>query len=230
MPGAYCYFYDLLGSSPTSVPLSLSLLEGPRPQFAAKVGDINFGSTASFGSFPFVENAFAARCVYSIEVTSPGPAKYSVVHSGPIQMFYDGQQIAASDTNAESVVTTSQQLTLTAGFHSFQLLYVKPASLNAVLKLQYASGAIVPPTVIRHDSATKLPVITSVSKLKAFANEFITIKGSAFINGVVVKFGNVIADPVESFEGSILLRVPPAENNELIVDIIVSTNAGPSNG
>ncbi len=229
-PGAYCYYYDLLESESVTVPLPVAVTDNPKPMFAQTVGDINFGSTASFGKFKFNTNSFAVRCVYSIEVKTPGIASYKIVHNGPIKVYNDGQLLASSKSVEEGTTTSTKPKTFKAGFHKWQILYMRPQSLPGQLKLLFNNGAVVPPDVVRHDSSAKLPVISSSTKLNGFEGEFITIKGSAFVNGVTVKFGDQVAEPVESNEGSIQVRIPKKKGTMVVVDIIVYTDAGVSNG
>ncbi len=50
-----------------------------------------------------------------------------------------------------------------------------------------------------------------------------------FVNGVTVKFGDHVVEPVESNEDSIQLRISK-NGTMVVVDIIVITDAGESNG
>ena len=228
--GAYCYYYNLLDSEPTLVPLPELVSENPKPMFAQTVGVIDFGTTESFGKFAFNKNSFAVRCVYSIEVKTAGSASYQIIHNGPIKVYNDGQLVAESGSAEVGTKTITKAKPFAAGFHQWQILYLRPQSIDGQLKLLFSNGAVVPRDVVSHDSSSRLPVISSVSKKRGFAGELITIKGSAFVNSVTVKFGDMVAEPVESTAGSITARIPNKNGTMVVVDIIVLTDAGESNG
>lgn len=227
MPGAYCYYYDFGSAAPTTVTLPQSLNAAPKPKYAMNVGDINFGSTASFGTFPFSANTFAIRCVFSIEVPVASNIVYKVVHTGPIKVYNDGKLVASSDSTMTKKMTPTPPKQFAAGIHQWQILYMRPKSVAGTLQFLFNSGAVIPAETVRHDAGAKLPVITGLSKNSALVDEIITITGSAFVNGVMVKFGTVVAETIEASASKIMLRVPPGSNS---VDVTISTDAGVSNG
>ena len=65
-----------------------------------------------------------------------------------------------------------------------------------------------------------------MSATQAFAGEVISLFGLAFVNGVEVKFGGVMANPASSSAGVIEVIVP--KQTATAVDITVTTGAGQS--
>lgn len=227
--GAYCYYYDLGESAPTTVPLPQSLQAAPKPQFATNVGDINFGTTASFGTFPFNQNSFAVRCTFSVNVVTTSTISYKLIHNGPVKLYSNDVLVGSSDSTAVNTMTETAPKLFTAGLQQWQILYLRTATVEGQLKFQFANGGIIPQVTVRHDAGSTLPVITGVSKTNGLSGDFISVFGLAFVNGVKVKFGTVEATPFESDAGAIQMRVPEGVEGST-VEITVETAAGISNG
>jgi len=227
--GAYCYTYDFGNSMPLTVPLPKSAAMLPRPQYGFNPGSINFDSLNSFGDFPFRENSFAVRCMYSENTTNTSLSR-GIIHSGPIIVYCDNDLVAQSNSSQPSTFTESTPRNFTEGIHDWQVLYFRPKSIAPLLVLQFENGTTVPETIIRHDAGKILPVITSISRNTALPGEILTVLGSSFVNGAEVKFGNKTASPVVSTATSIQVRVPTPTMNLEILQITVITKTGVSNG
>ncbi len=228
VPGAYCYYYNLGQSNPSSVFLPVDVKKPPKPLKGVTVGDINFGNTASF-NVPFAKNTFSVRCVFYVDVKEVGTFQYKIVHSGPMKAYHNDKILAKSDSKQANKATMTPPQKYTKGLQSWQVHYLKPKGMNGKLSFQFGSGNVVPASYVRHDAGTTLPVITGLGKTSTSPSggELIGIFGSAFVNGVTVKFGEVEAETVETTAGTIQARAPPGSGT---VKITVATKAGVSNG
>lgn len=222
LPGAFCYFY----ASNTLDSLPVDISKGQRPEFGTNVGDINFGTTKSFGDFPFKTNAFAVRCSFYIDVPKDAEISYKVVHNGPVKVFHDDKLLASSDALTEDTMTVTPDKSFAAGLQKWQIQYLRPATLEGKLIFQFASGGVIPASTVRHDSATTLPIITGSNKKSGSGEELVLLFGTSFVNNAKVKFGEEEAATVESNAGVIQVRVPTGSGD---VGITVSTEAGVSN-
>lgn len=224
--GAYCYYYNYGSKTFSTVPLPLTISSNPKPLVGSEKASINFNSLAAFGQFPFSGNAFAVRCSFFIEIPKNGAYSYTVQHQGPFKLYHSG--VVMGQSNSKGTTKTSSK-NLLAGLNAFQLLYFRPKNLEPKLVLSDASGPLSSP-LLQHDSASTLPVITGLSKKSSAPSggENIQIYGSAFINGVSVKFGQVEASNlISSNPGVLQVTVPPGSG---VVLVTVHTNAGISNG
>ena len=227
--GAYCYFYDFMHSKPKTVPIPFLSTE-LKPEYASSVGEINFQNTESFGKFRFVSNSFAVRCVFMIKVMTAGVVAYNIRHSGPIKVYSNSELVAVSDIFIINQKTKTKPKFFGIGLHEWQILYFRIDNSPGLLQLQASDGSIISSDVVRHNAADSLPVITDVAPREASPGEFVTIHGSGFFNNVLVKFGNAVAEGLVSNTGSIQLRVPNPISGQLVVEIVVETGAGESNG
>jgi len=209
VPGAYCYYYNLGTKNPFTVALPLDVKKEPKPLKAGTVGDINFQNTASFG-VPFPQNAFYARCVYYIDIQKAGTYQYKVLHNGPIKLFHEGSLIVSSNSKKYNQATFTAPKKFGTGLQSWQIHYLRPKGMDGKLSFQFPNGNVVPAKTVRHDTGATLPVITGLGKTSTSptGGELIGIFGSAFVNGVVVKFGGVKAETVEASAGTIQVKAP----------------------
>lgn len=224
--GAYCYYYNYGDSFFSTVPLPLQLTKNPKPLVGSDKAAINFKSLADFGKFPFSGNAFAVRCTFFIDIPNNGAYSYNVQHEGPFKLYQSG--VVMGQSNSKGTTKTSSK-NLLAGLNAFQLLYFRPKNVAPKLVLSDSSGPLASPA-LQHDSASTLPVIIGLSKTSSAPSggANIQIFGSAFINGVSVKFGNVEASNLISSDPGVLqVTVPPGSG---VVPVTVHTNAGVSNG
>lgn len=223
--GAYCYYYDYGDQSFPTVPLSPSISSEPKPEYGSETASLNFASATAFSALKFSENAFAVRCTFFIDVLSTGEYSYTVQHQGPFKLYHAGVVMGQSNSAG---ATTTQKKQFSAGLNVFQLLYFRPKNLSPKLVVSDSAGPLSSPN-IRHDSAATLPVIKELSKSSSApgGGQNILIFGSAFINGVAVKFGNKEASNlIASNPGVVQVTVPPGSGT---VFVTVETNAGMSN-
>lgn len=223
--GAYCYYYDYGSQSFSTVPLSSSINSEPKPQDGDVANSLNFASAAAFSKLKFSSNAFAVRCNFFIDVPSTAQYSYTIHHQGPFKLYYAGVVIGQSNSVG---TTTTQKKQLVAGLNVFQLTYFRPKNLSPKLVMSDSAGPLTSPK-IQHDSATTLPIIKALSKSSSAPSggQNIQIFGSAFINGVAVKFGTVEASNlVASDPGVVQVTVPPGSGT---IFVTVETNAGVSN-
>ncbi|PXF47087.1 Malectin-A [Gracilariopsis chorda] len=223
--GAYCYFYDYGAKSFATVPLPAGLNSFPKPLFGDVKPTISMNNAAAFGNFPFSQNAFAVRCIYFVEIPKTGVYSFKVQHNGPFKLYYAGAILAQS--NSMGVTTTPDKYYMQK-LHSFQITYFRPKNLTPVLVLTSPELELTK-SVLQHDSGNVLPIITGLSKSESTPSggENIQIFGSAFINGVSVKFGNKLASNLISSDPGVLqVTVPEGFGS---VPITVNTNAGVSN-
>lgn len=218
--GAYCYYYASSSLPPPG------LNSSPKPQYGMKVGDINFGTTNSFGTFGFKANTFAVRCSFFIDVLTAGTLSYKVIHSGPVKIYHAGTLIGSSTSMAENTMTQTTPKAFTKGLQEWQLLYLRPKSLEGTLKFQFGSGAVIPEDIVRHDSGALVPVITKLSKTSESVGSIIVVSGMSFVNGVKVKFGTAMAETVQAAATAMQVRVPAGSGK---VPVTVTTDSGVSN-
>lgn len=225
-PGAYCYYYDLGESSPATVQLHPSPAEGRKPQYARDVSDIDFGTTDDFGKLPFIDNSFAVRCMFSIDVPTAAAISYNVAHNGPITIYNDGKLVASSDSKKANVTTLIPSRMFGAGSHEWQIVYIRPKAIEGTLKFQFSNRKPVPTETVRYDAGSVLPVITSISSSSGHPEEELIITGSGLVNCPMVMFGIALAETVESESDSLTINVPPGNGT---VKVTVKTEAGVSN-
>lgn len=223
--GAYCYYYDYGDQTFPTVPLSPSVSSEPKPVYGSETASLNFASASAFSALKFSGNAFAVRCTFFINIPNTGQYSYTIQHQGPFKLYHAGVVMGQSDSAG---ATTTQKKQLTAGLNVFQLLYFRPKNLSPKLVVDDSAGPLTSPN-IQHDSAATLPVIKDLSKSSSAPSggENILIFGSAFINGVAVKFGNKEASNlIASNPGVVQVTVPSGTGT---VFVTVETNAGASN-
>lgn len=224
--GAYCYYYDFKNQNPNTVPLPADAAANPKPQMSENVGDINFANTAGFGDLPFKGNTFAVRCQYYLDVEKAGQIQYKLLHSGPVKAFHNGELVASSDSKAANQMMLTTQKKYDTGLQQWEILYLKPKALQGKLIFQFSNGDVIPPEIVRHDSGSTLPVITSMNKNEGGEDTLMFVFGTAFVNGVMVKFGTAAAEIIGGDAGFVEVRVPAGTG---VVPVTVSTSAGVSN-
>lgn len=223
--GAYCYFYNYGSQTFATVPLPQAINSDPKPTAGGEYFSLNFNSGTSFADLPFKANSFAVRCQFFIDIKEQGEFSYTVQHEGPFKLYHAG--VVLGQSNSKGSLTTKKKL-LQAGLNVFQLLYFRPKNLSPKLVMLGSSGPLSSPQ-LQHDSATTLPIIKGLSKTSSVPSggQNIQIFGSAFINGVSVKFGEVEAtNLITSDAGVVQVTVPPGSG---VVPVTVVTNAGTSN-
>ncbi len=228
--GAYCYFYDLGQSESERMPISKNLLEGARPTYAKNVGDINFMSVMDFSRIevPFTDNSFAVRCCFSVFKNKEPAIPYKVSSNGLIEVYRNEKLLHNSSMYGEDMATVSSGVG--KGLQKWEILYFRKENSTATMKFLDVNEVPLPASTVRHDGSSIIPVLETVSKTSGFVGNDIVLKGTAFHNGVQVKFGDEIAQTIDVAATELTVRVPPKSGNESTVDIIVMTNAGVSNG
>ncbi len=223
--GAYCYFYDFGTSTSTTVPIPEDITLAQRPVYGVEAGDINYAGANPFGFLKFSSNAIAVRCVYIIDLAQPATIGYKFAHDGPIVVSKDG---VVELTGTGSTTKTLAPKLYPAGMHKWQIRYFRPAGVAGKLQLLGMNDAVLTDSQIGHDAGSTIPVITSVSKTTAVDGTDITISGTAFVNDVMVLFGSVEGETLDTSAGTIIVRIPPVADST-VVDLVVKTNAGTSN-
>lgn len=223
--GAYCYSYDFGDSIFDYVPISQQLNGEPKPLFGGRTDRIDFQRASDFGNFNFAQNSFAVRCVFFFDAPANDTYQFSVEHNGPFRLELSNGIVAQSLSSGE---TQTGNLGLSEGLASFQLFYFRPKGIAPKLVLSLDDTPL-SPNQLQHDISVTLPVIHSLSKSTSTpaGGSNIQIFGSAFINGVSVRFGEVEAtNLVRSGPNSVQVTVPEGYGE---VNVTVSTNAGVSN-
>lgn len=228
--GAYCYFYDLGESESERMPIPKNLLEGSRPTFAKNVGDINFKSMQDFSrlNIPFTDNSFAVRCCFSVTKDTEADIPYKISSNGIIEVYRDKKLVHSSMKYGEDMVTVSSGVG--KGIRKWEVLYFRKENTPARMKFLDAKEVALPAFTVRHDAASIIPVLISISRTSGFAGNDIVLKGTGFHNGVQVKFGDEIAQTLDVKATEVTVRVPPKSHAQSTVDVVVITNAGVSNG
>ncbi len=228
--GAYCYFYDLGQSESEMMPIPKNLKDGARPTFARNVGDINFMSVHDFArvNVPFRDNSFAVRCCFAVMKETESPIPYKISSNGIIEVYKNKKLVYSSMKYGEDMATISSGAG--KGMQKWEVLYFRKENSPASMKFLDNNEVPLPPSTVRHDAADLIPVLESASKISGLVGNDIVLKGTAFHNGVQVKFGDEIAQTIDVKANEVTVRVPPKAGEQSTVDIIVMTNAGVSNG
>ncbi len=228
--GAYCYFYDFGQSGSERIPIPKDILKGARPTYARNVGDLNFTSVANFKSLnvPFTRNSFAVHCTFSVFKDKVPAVPYKVSWDGLIEVYRNDKLVHNSTLYGANMTTVSSGAG--KGLQKWEVLYFRKENSSARMRFLDAGRVPLPPSTVRHDASTIIPVLERVSKTSGIVGNDIILVGTAFHNGVQVKFGDEIAQTLDVSARRMTVRVPPKSRNESTVEIIVMTNAGISNG
>ena len=231
-PGAYCYFYDMGVSESELMPIPKNILDGVRPTFARDVGDINFMEVADYKRLkvPFTANSFAVRCIFSVIMKTAMMIPYKVAYNGLVEVYHNDELVLNNTKYGSNVSTVSSSGGI--GLQHWEVLYFRKQNRTASAELKFldVAGVPLPAETVRHDAATTIPVLERLSKLSGIAGNDVVLFGSAFVNGVQVKFGDEIAETIDGSANRLTVRVPEKQGNESTVDVVVMTNAGVSNG
>ena len=95
-----------------------------------------------------------------------GSASYQIVQNGPIKVYNDGKLLAELESTEVGTKIITKPKSFTAGFHHWQILYLRPQSIDGQLKLLFSNGAVASSDVVRHDSSSSLVAISSISNKK----------------------------------------------------------------
>lgn len=223
--GAYCYYYDYGSKSFSSVPLTFDINSEPKPKDGGEKESLNFKSASDFSFLKFKNNAFGVRCSFFVDIPEDADYSYTIQHEGPFKLYHKGVIMGQSNSRG---TTSTKKKQLLAGLNVFQLVYFRPKNLSPKLVISGRNGPLSSPD-IQHDSAATLPIIKGLSRESSApaGGQNIQIYGSAFINGVSVKFGLVEASNlIASDPGVVQVTVPPGSGQ---VFVTVQTNAGTSN-
>jgi len=215
--GVWCYYYR--GATALPPP--------GRPSHASGAATVNFASGGNWpGAPPFGNGeSWVARCVGSFSLAAAGSVTFGMSARGPERLAIDG--------NAVALANSAATVTLGAGGHSVEVLYLRAAGVEPRLVLTTTPSV----GAYSHNAGAVLPVITglSVTGGGVGGGNTLRITGSGFLPGEKVSIGGAAAKILPDIGGqasddAIVVEVPPAANGPGPATVTVTTVNGPSNG
>lgn len=217
-PGAYHYYYP---SDSSTISISDTLDDGPRPIFAASSAAINFADEASFANED-PSQPFQLRSVFLL--TGDQSISFSVDHHGPVRLLVADKVVLESESLDDD--TTEGSIDLPPGDHVAQLLYSRLASAPARLQLDTS------PDDLRYDASAIVPVLQSIEPVTTTLEGGGSAKliGIGLQNDLKIDFGGIVLpiDKERSTNDTVFVTVPPSDNAKRVA-VRATNKAGISN-
>ena len=223
-PGLWCY-YTPAGAA------------GGKPTVAAGATTIWFAGPAAFGGAPFARGAggWTARCVGSYRAERVGRVTFAILLTGGTVKLSVGRRSLALTRVPWSELTRKVTTSLPAGLHPVELTYTRRAGAkgNPSLRLN------VLPSLLSHQSRTRLPVVSAASPASGAlaGGARLTLIGNSLARTSLVTVGGrrakIVAAPTareqqasEAIRATVLVPPGIAAGS---VDVVLTTPAGVSN-
>ena len=226
--GVYCYYYNLAGETGTAVPLKMGLEAdagaSPKPLFGAASTAPKFSSATAFPSFPFKSGTWGQRCVFFFDAPKVDTYEFTIKHIGGVKLFVGEEQILSAPAST-SAKTTTGKVEIPEGLQQVDVVYLKTGS-NAQMELGFNATEV----LFKYDTATLLPIITSISpKGSGLGGAFVKVNGLNIDGETQVLFGGKKGlSPLYAPSKSVSLTSPKVTSAGN-VDVILSNQAGTSN-